>query len=394
MATELPEAPVLLPEMWLSVEQVIVDGTRLFYRLGPALPLRDALGRHRHDDRGRVALEAFMALPFAAMYGRLNSYVASLGDGAEADAAGYRSAFRELVAFVEVFGPLGLEWSRMYLVENPEADRLATENERLKLEALGIDQAQARRVGGLGTDVWRAGFFQPGILRPGLVERVRTYPELPWDERVRLGDERVHHDDLGVVNGGLFSWVYGVVRDVLRLVEALARANPIEIRSALSAMPRYPAFWVGGRRDDSALTLDWRATIKGIAPSDGWFKPFMEHPTQVDWTGLGWRVLAEHFSYALSETRMGVGLPDGKLRLGWRIGSLIEVIYLQLFDHVQRHPDFGIGRCDGCGAPILRVRRQQRWHSGCAPAGRQRESRAARKLRAQANQAPEGGSDA
>lgn len=233
----------------------------------------------------------------------------------------------------------------------------------------------------MGTDVWRASLPRPGVSAPGLVERVRTYPELSWDERVRLGDEKVLHDDLGVVQGGAFVWAHVVLEAVLGLVDALARGNPIEVRRALEKVPRYHAYWVGGEPDESSLALDWRPTVKGMVPSDGWFRPFMAHPGQVDWVGLGWRVLAEVLSYELSDTGIGVGLPGGRLKLGWRVGSLLEVIYLQLYEHVQRHPDFGIGRCDGCGAPVLRVRREQRWHSGCALAGRQRESRAARKLR-------------
>lgn len=377
---ELPEVRVVLPETWPSVEQVVVDGTRLFYRLGPAMPLRDTAGRHRRDGRGRVALEAFMALPRAAMYERLAGYLSSRAGGVEADEVGNRAALSELLAFVDAFGPLGLTWSRMYHVENPEADRLAEENDRLRLEALGLDRAPGRR-STLGTDVWRVSLPKPGESGRGRVERVRTYPELSWDERVRLGDEKLLHDDLGVAQGGAFVWAHVVLEAVLGLADALARANPIEVRRALEKVPRYHAYWVGSEPAESSLALDWRPTAKGVIPSDRWFKPFMEHPAQVDWVALGWRVLAEVLLLELSETGIGVGLPGGRLKLGWRIGSLMEVIYLQLFEHMQRHPDFGIGSCDGCGAPILRVRREQRWHSGCAPAGRQRESRAARKLR-------------
>jgi len=111
------------------------------------------------------------------------------------------------------------------------------------------------------------------------------------------------------------------------------------------------------------------------------WQPFKAHRGQVDWETLGWSVLAQHLSRVLTWGALRVGLRGHRPQLGWRVGSLVEVMYLQLLEHVTQHPDFGIGQCDYCGAPILRVRRQQRWHTGCAPAGRQRESRATRKAR-------------
>jgi hypothetical protein len=107
----------------------------------------------------------------------------------------------------------------------------------------------------------------------------------------------------------------------------------------------------------------------------------MEHHTNVDWETLGWTVLTQHLSRMLTWGSLRVVLRGNRPHLGWRVGSLVEVMYLQLLEHITQHPDFRIGQCDYCGAPILRVRREQRWHSGCAPAGRQRESRASRKAR-------------
>lgn len=365
------------------MDEVVVSGTRLFYRLGDAMPLRDGAGRYRRDERGRIALEAFMALPVGAMYQRFAAYLGSIKQsGGEPDEAGYRDAFTEVVGFVELFGPLALEWTRLHLVENPEADRLAEENWRRTIEVLEVDSSHPPQRRTFGSEIWRLRLPRPGISEHGQVERVTTFPDLPWHERVRLGDERVPHDDLGVANVGPLASAHWTLGRVLALVDALPKGKPLEVRAALEDFPRYPAFWVGERARQSSMELDWRASMRGMAPADGWFLPFKAHPGQVDWLEFGRQILAEHFHYELSSTSIGVGLRNGKVALGWRHGSLMEVIYLQLLDHVIKHPEFGIGTCDFCGAGILRVRRGQRWHTGCAPAGRQRESRADRKRRA------------
>jgi len=164
-----------------------------------------------------------------------------------------------------------------------------------------------------------------------------------------------------------------------------------EIRDAIRDFPRRPVFDVRDHPSDSSLAFDWRTANRGMVPSSGWFRPFEVHESNVDWVALGRMVLAEHIDVKLSDTTVGVGLRDGIPAFGWRIGSLLEVIYLQLLDHVRQRLAFGVGNCDFCGAPILRVRRGQRWHSGCAPAGRQRESRAARKIRDETAGDAEGG---
>src|SRR5665811_1212809 len=115
MAGEFRESSVALPEMWPTLEEVAINGTTLYYRLDTPAPLRDEAGRYRRDDRGRIAIEAFMALPLATMYGRLAVYLGSVSSGdpaAEPDQARLKTAFEEIVEFVERFGPLGIGWSR------------------------------------------------------------------------------------------------------------------------------------------------------------------------------------------------------------------------------------------------------------------------------------------
>jgi hypothetical protein len=380
-SAEYREDRIALPEMWYSVSAVVVRGTTLYYRLGDPRPLRQTDGRYRRDGRGRVALEAFLGLSTDAMFDRLETTKASrIERNVEPRHELYGEVFRELISFVETFGPFGLDWSRLHLVLNPDADRLAEENWRLTLAAAGF-KADAPQPS-VGTPVWRAVFPEPGQPFFPYIEKAVTYPDLPWEERVRLGDPRIHHDDIGMRDAGPLARARGALMAAVRLADALSRKNRFELRDAIADFPRAAVFDVRDHPSESSLEFDWRAANLGMQPRDGWFKPFDVHEAQVDWAALGNMVLAEWISLRLASTSVGVGLRDGRPTFGWRINSLFEVIYLQLFDHVRQHPDFGIGTCALCKAPILRVRHEQRWHTGCAPVGRQRESRAARKRQA------------
>lgn len=372
------EDRIALPESWHSVTGVVVRGTSVYYHLGFPRPLRDLDGRYHRDERGRVALEAFLGLPFEAMFDRLETYRRSLiGGNVEDDPARYRDAFRELVSFVETFGPFGFDWGQTHQVLNLEADRLAKENWQLSLAAAGIDATGAPP--SVGTPIWRLVFPELGQPFLGQVDQVMTYPELAWDERVRLGDPRIPHDDVGMREAGPFAFVRRDLLATVRLADAVARRDRFELRDLIRTFPRAGVFDVRDYPTRSAIALDWRTANLGLKPADGLFRPFEVHETQVDWVALGRMILVEQISLQLLRTSVGVGLAGDVPVFAWRIGSLLEVIYLQLYEHIRQHPDFGIGACDYCGAPILRVRRLQRWHSGCAPAGRQRESRAARK---------------
>jgi hypothetical protein len=211
------------------------------------------------------------------------------------------------------------------------------------------------------------------------VERARTFQGLPWKERVALGDDRLDYDDLALTEAGPLRVAHTDLGRALRLVEALSRGKAPEINKALADFQQQRPLWVGERPADSFMAPDWRAVVRGPTPADGWLMPFEDHSTRIDWPKFGLQFLTKYLHDRLVETSIGVGLKDGRLALGWMVGSLLDVIHLQLFDHLQRRAEFGVGKCDYCGAPILRVRHEQHWHSGCAPAGRQRESRAARK---------------
>jgi hypothetical protein len=374
-----PETSAAAPQTWASVEETFISRTTLYYRLGAPVPINEKRGRPRRDARGRVALEAFMALPLETMYDRLGAVLdSSAARGVVPEQAALRAALAELIAFIDVFGPLGLATSRVELVENPEADRLAEENWRLELDARGFDAKALRWV---RQSLWGLTPRMPGLNQLPRVEKIHGDPELPWVERVNRADQLLPQDFLGVRDGGPLSIALDDLRRSLALTQALATGNGLATRDALKGFPRFPAVFVGEDEGGASPLLDWRVAMKMRPRADGWFAPFKEHPTHVDWIELGWLVLADHLAIELESARIRVGLAGHQLRLGWQPGSLLEVIYLQLLDHIQRRPDFGIGTCDYCSAPILRVRRDQRWHSGCAPAGRQREARAARKDR-------------
>ena len=388
MAREFPAFALALPETWPTVDDVAFNHTTVFYQLGPPAPLRDESGRYRRDERGRTALEAFMALPIAAMYARLGKYLEAVSGRdpeVELDQARLKDAFAEILRFVECFGPLGIGWSRTYKAVNPEADRLAAENEALRIRLqLLQDPSGLKGPGPVATGrsrVWHVVLPELGLAPHGEVRPVRTFSGLAWEARVRLDDGSIANDRLGTADDGPLSKLHAVMTETLDLANALAAPNPHGIRHALERFSRFERqYWVGSEPVDSTA-LNWRRAIRGMVPEAEVWEPFKEHPGQVDWETLGWTVLAQHLSRVLTWGALRVGLRGHRPQLGWRVGSLVEVMHLQLLDHVTEHPDFGIGQCDYCGAPILRVRRQQRWHSGCAPAGRQRESRASRKAR-------------
>ena len=103
-----------------------------------------------------------------------------------------------------------------------------------------------------------------------------------------------------------------------------------------------------------------------------------ERPEAIDWTLLGRIVLGAMIGRQLWWVSPRVGLtPTGRLVLTSTIGSLLEVTYLQLWEHVPQrlavgHRALRLLQADA----ILNRRRRQAWHPRlCASAGRKRRSR-------------------
>jgi len=389
MDSGFPETSIALPGMWPTVERVALNQTTLFYELGAPAPLRDESGRHRRDDRGRTALEAFLGLPLATMYGRLANYqgAAPAPDReVELGQAQLRAAFAEILRFVECFGPLGIGWSRTFRAYNREADRLAAENEelRVQLETL-VDPSTQRQLPNLlqGGRLWHVVRPEVGSGPYAEVRPIRRFPGLSWEEQVKRDVGDIPHDRLGYMDaeGPLFA-TYEVLKETLELADSLASGDQFEIRHFLERSTRFDrVYFVDREGPVDPMAPNYGRAVRAMFPGDNIWRPLKDHQTNVDWETLGWTILTHHLSRMLTWGALRVFLRGNRPQLGWRVGSLVEVMYLQLLEQITAHPDFRMGHCDYCKAPILRVRREQRWHTGCAPAGRQRESRASRKAR-------------
>lgn len=363
------------PHSWWTVDEVALGlegGLALYYRLGYRGPIRDDKERWVRDPLGRTALEAFGALPLGAMYDSLRSLEAAWGATdvttraaiVEADpdhiARQMLDGLEELVEFVKTFGPLGLDWSRTHAVENPNADR-----------ALG----GPRRL-------WQVVFPSPGFAMPRVVQ-VTSEPG-SWADRIRRGDMVLPHDYLGLEPTGPLWNQRDDLGRVLKLVIVLAEEhpNPHDIRDAAGNLPGFGQYDVRDLGPRDPVDLRWRDAM--LYPKDTGgrpWRPFEEHPTAVKWPTAGRLMLAQFLSAQLAWTRMEVGLDTlGRVRTRWTPRSLMEIIYLQLLEHVEERLNFGVAWCPNCSGPVLRTRRseltQNRAHRGCAALLRKRRQRA------------------
>lgn len=357
----------------------------LYYRLGKPRPVRGKAADWRRDERGRVALEAFAALPLGAMYQRLREYFESLKgrEGVEYEQPEMLACLAELVGFVRIFGPLGFDWARTFEVQNRDADRAIDEAERLRLERAGL--VVKGRIDRRGRQGWRVDFSAVGEVDLPRVSRRRSYPGLTWAERVGAEDEALPNDYLGPEPTGPLWWHQESLQAALRLADALAGGKWHVVRQALGRLPGTGTFPVRKSSQRAPVGIYWRdALLLPAAPASGWWAPFEAHPRQVDWIAAGRLGLATFLSHQLAWAQLAIGLDAReRFRRHWIVGSLMEVIYLQLLEHVERRSGFGVGQCGYCHGPILRTRheggRGNRWHRGCAAAGRKARWRKARR---------------
>jgi hypothetical protein len=374
---------VMPPNSWWTVDDLalgMTGGITLYYRPGVRQPLRDDKGRWLRDSAGRTALEAFGSLPLGTMYDRLragdeswaalslDSRSAALAADPARESRRWLKAMSELVEFVRTFGPLGFEWSRRFPVANPEADR-------------ALDRLEAGRYrSGRAPRRWQVIFPAPGFAtaKVGLAHHERG----TWDDRVRHGDPSLPHDLLGAEPTGPLWGHQNDLKGALNLVRALAESdpNPHAIRAAAGALPKIGDFDVSDHGVRDPVDVQWREAMRGPRAEGRPWSPFDEHPTGVNWPAMGRLALSEYLSAQLAWMSIAAGV-DGleRIRTRWTAHSLLEVIYLQLLEHVQDRLPFGVGECERCGGPILRTRLSEgtrnRAHRGCAPVVRKRRQR-------------------
>lgn len=368
-----PDSPAP-PYSWWTVDTVVLgDSLTLYYRLGPRRPIRDERDRWLRDKAGRTALEAFGSLPLSEMYGRLKADEEAWRATHEEARAALVAAdpervnrrrltpVAELVTFMNSFGPLGFDWSRTFPVRNSAADR-------------GGGSVTPRE--------WQVDFPSPGVSMPD-VRQVHSFPHKTWAERVRLGDDALWQDYLGPERSGPLWGHQDDLMRVLDLVNVLSAndPNPHDIRNAAGRLPGVAEYDVTDRGDRDPVDVRWRDAMRPARESAGrrW-SPFREHRARVDWLMAGRLLLAEYLSAQLRWTTIEVGLDTlGRMRTRWTPHSLLEIIYLQLLEHVQERLEFGVGKCLHCGGPILRTRLSERTrnraHHGCAALLRKRRQR-------------------
>jgi hypothetical protein len=382
----------------------MTGGVTLYYQVGERRPIRVESGKWARDAQGRTALEAFGALPIQAMYDRLAAGTeAWRAESEEARASllaadpGRESrrwlfAFDELVSFIGTFGPLGFDWSRTFAVKNSMADRALRDLDERRtadtLIAMGKAREAARSAARRSSMSRSARDWQIAFPGPGYgmseVRELRTYPGLSWEERVDRGDDALWQDFLGPGQGGPLWHQQDDLGRILDLVRALSSPTPRvdTIRNAIGRLPgsgRYDAKEPATR---DPVGLYWQDAMRPRRePGSRVWAPLQDHPTRVDWPTAGRLALAAYLSEQLSWTGIGVGLdPRGAVRGRWTVGSLMEVIYLQLLEHVEERLDFGVGECPICRGPVLNTRRfgptRNVAHFGCSIVLRKRRERA------------------
>lgn len=138
-----------------------------------------------------------------------------------------------------------------------------------------------------------------------------------------------------------------------------------------------------------ALAQDDQVLLAELNPRPG-HRNQMDEWVADDVKAYSRRMLADWFTSRLSTLRLIlVNDPHGRFGLVVRPGSLLDLIYWQLSEHIRRRPVrmagdrpdpvFRTPRCEWCGGAILATRLDDdwinRWHSGCKAAGQARARR-------------------
>jgi hypothetical protein len=366
----------------------LTGGIRLRYRLAEADRRVNLL--EERDERSRLALEAFSALPITQMTSALDTYLESLRGqpAAQRDQARMRDALGELVAFVRRFGPLGIGWGMTMQVTNPEADNLARRLEAAERRERDVEPAAAAHAPRSETR-WVASFHGQAAGRWGMgqVRSVRTWESDDLAQRIEL-DDTILSDGLGRI-----AEEQADLNDALRLVEQIALADEPGEQPDGSQDPgaaRLRAFigtkggWLIGLSidDPDPLGTNWRRARLGGPARRGPFWNPLAAGEDVDWRLFARLILSNLIGRQLNYVLPYLDVNDeGRFLLDLRPSSTLEVIYLQLLEHVRQRLAFGVGTCHYCGGAILRTRHRDsptgnQWHRGrCSSAGRARRLR-------------------
>ena len=349
---------------WWTVDEVAIDPQlTVYYQLGR----RDVYPADRRDAKRRTPLEAFASLPFAEMTGALEGHRLGLagqaGEGWQSHVAW--AVVSPFTDFLKTFGPAGIGWGMTFEVANPEVDRVR----RQLLPAIG-SRKLARGV----RESWRVSFWGhgPGRSATPEVRRVVSYPAKTFQERAQLGDHLLPHD--------LWSRLVDEHRDLrtaLDIVEAIARRRQIDCRDLVRPLVGDQAeFWTG---EPDRFDSDFRGAYRRTQWSDEErVRLLSKRANEVDWIEVARQTVAGLIRRQIDFAMPAVFARDYGFDLSWRATSLLEVIYLELLDHLRRRPESGVAWCVRCRGPILRTRWRgqtaNKWHSGCQ-AGRMEEWR-------------------
>jgi hypothetical protein len=340
-----------MPGLPWSVRRVDVEltlaGPSFVYTLKAGSDGRDVLTLR--DRRDRLALEAFSALPLDAMQRELEVIVAAEH---ELDQRRLRSAFADLASFSKRFGPLGIGWGMTLPVTNPAAERAERQLRDTERQRRGREPSEEP----WPKSPWVVSFYGQAAGRRGFgdVRRLAGAPR-PHDTLDRIGTEQ---RDL---------------RMALQFVEAIARDDERALRALIKETE-----WARGisLRVDPQGT-DWRRVrIGGPRLGRRAWDPFAPGE-DVDWRLFARLLLSNLVSRQLAFVLPYVDIDaEGRFRQDLRPTSVLEVIYMQLLEHVQERLSFGVTWCGYCGGAILRTRKPgsrttNRWHGKrCANAGR------------------------
>lgn len=357
--TRYKRQPVEPGAWWRASRIYIRPGGRIYYDLLRADSIPDSVT----DRRGRSALESFTALDFQAMTAALESYRPPALEGSDAwsdsEAAGRVAPFED---FVRTFGPIGVNWGGRFRVFSGSVRRLQARPATPGTEAEDIIEV---RPSNRPAKFWTVSFAGHGPARLGApdVREELAWPGLDLAQRRELEDDALDHDEWRIVADA-----QAELRQVLEVVEAVVRGVPGRIRAAMLAILNDENA-VFDAPDPGPWHTDYGAALVGFRPHDV-FRPFRLPPHQVNWPMLGRRftgdLISRQIDFAIPLLQVDRG---EEYFVQWRATSVLEVIYLQLMDHVRRRPEFGVATCGYCGGAILRKRRpgrtEDQWHTGC-----------------------------